>query len=118
MAKTTKTTKASNLASSDTEDNDSLESAISERIEHTAIIGADLSGLRFDQIAAKVFSDYSRCKLQTWINSGELTVNGKTAKTRQKLFSGAELRLSANFSPVSEWHAEDKPINIIKAIWL
>ena len=113
MAKTTKITKPSHLASSDSEDNVSLESALSERIEHTAIIGADLSGLRFDQIAAKVFPDYSRGKLQTWISSGELTVNGKTAKTRQKLFSGAELRLSAEFSPVSEWQAEDKPINIV-----
>ena len=113
MAKKTKITKPSNLASSDSEDSDSEESALSEHIEHTAIIGADLSGLRFDQIAAKVFPDYSRGKLQTWINSGELTVNGKTAKTRQKLFSGAELRLSAEFSPVSEWQAEDKPINIV-----
>ena len=48
MAKTTKMTQASNLTDSDSEDNDSLESALSERIEHTAIIGADLSGLRFD----------------------------------------------------------------------
>mgnify|MGYP001178422977 CR=1 FL=1 len=113
MAKTTKITSSSNPVTDVSNEIGGLEPSLTRRIEHSATIGSDLSGLRFDQIAAKVFSDYSRGKLQAWINSGELTVNGKTAKTRQKIFSGAELRLSAEFIAVTEWQAEDKPIDIV-----
>ena len=36
--------------------------------------------LRLDQAAAQLFPEYSRAKLQAWIKSGELRVDGQAGK--------------------------------------
>ncbi len=61
-----------------------------EKIQLSAEVSADNAGQRLDQVAAELFSGYSRSRLQSWIKSGALTVDGKTAKPRDKL-SGHEL---------------------------
>ena len=36
--------------------------------------------MRLDQVAAALFADYSRARLQKWIRSGDLTIDGRGAK--------------------------------------
>lgn len=73
----------------------------------------ELSGKRFDQIAAELFPDYSRARLQQWIKSGELTVDGAARQVKDKLIAGAQLVLSAQLQPVDEWQAEDIELDIV-----
>ena len=47
-----------------------------------------LAGERFDQVAAQLFSEYSRARLQSWIKSGELTMDGETHKAKVKVMGG------------------------------
>ena len=82
-------------------------------IHRSATITEELSGKRCDQIAAKLFPEFSRGKLQSWITSGELTADNQQCKPRQKLFIGAQLNLTAEFTPVSDWAPESRPINIV-----
>ena len=82
-------------------------------IHRSATITEELSGKRCDQIAAKLFPEFSRGKLQSWITSGELTADNQQCKPRQKLFIGAQLDLTAEFTPVSDWAPESRPINIV-----
>ncbi|MGB1192610.1 MAG: hypothetical protein ACPG3T_06780, partial [Pseudomonadales bacterium] len=82
-------------------------------IHRSAVIPEELSGKRCDQIAAKLFPEFSRGKLQSWISSGELTADNQQCKSRQKLFVGSQLDLTAEFTPVSDWVAESRPINIV-----
>ena len=49
---------------------------MSERIQYQATVLPDQAGHRIDQIAAELFADFSRARLQEWIKSGHLTVNG------------------------------------------
>jgi 23S rRNA pseudouridine1911/1915/1917 synthase len=53
------------------------------------------AGMRLDQVAAELFGDFSRARLQKWIRSGELTVNGRASKPTQRLSGGENLALDA-----------------------
>jgi 23S rRNA pseudouridine1911/1915/1917 synthase len=49
---------------------------MTEIIDRQEIVPDAHNGERFDQVAAQLFPEYSRSRLQTWIKSGELTVDG------------------------------------------
>ncbi|MFT3929820.1 MAG: 23S rRNA pseudouridine(1911/1915/1917) synthase RluD [Spongiibacteraceae bacterium] len=85
----------------------------SSNIAEQVTVPAELSGKRFDQIAAELFPDYSRARLQQWIKSGELTVDGAARQVKDKLLVGARLALHAELRPVDEWQAEDIALDIV-----
>ena len=63
-----------------------------ERIEQQAVVSEEQHGMRFDQVAAELFPDYSRSRLQSWIRAGTLTLDEKSARPRDKVSGGAVLR--------------------------
>ena len=54
-------------------------------INHT-VLDSD-EGNRVDQLVARKFPEYSRAHIQKWIKEGDLLVNGKKVKARQKVNS-------------------------------
>jgi len=66
-----------------------------ERIRISARAASSHAGLRLDQLAAVLFSDYSRARLQKWIRSGELTVDGQVAGLTHRIVGNETLRLDA-----------------------
>src|SRR5690606_25616700 len=76
-----------------------------EKIQLEADAGPEHAGLRLDQVAAEVFDGFSRSRLQSWIKSGALTVNGEAAKPRDKLTGHEHLRLDAEL----EQEVDDAP---------
>ncbi|HEY7886542.1 MAG TPA: 23S rRNA pseudouridine(1911/1915/1917) synthase RluD [Cellvibrionaceae bacterium] len=81
-------------------------------IEHISV-PASMRGQRFDQAAASLFPAYSRARLQSWIKSGELTVNGATVKPREKLLGGEVVHLQATLALQDAWQAEDIALDIV-----
>ncbi len=79
----------------------------------TAKVPEELAGMRLDQCLAEVFPDYSRSKLQTWIKSGRVRVNGVSLKAKYKLDGGEEIQLDAEAEAVLECEAEDIPLDIV-----
>lgn len=79
----------------------------------TVKVPEELAGLRLDQCLAVVFPDYSRSKLQTWVKSGRVRVNGEALKAKAKLEGGEEIRLDAEAEIVLEDCAEAIPLEII-----
>jgi 23S rRNA pseudouridine1911/1915/1917 synthase len=59
----------------------------------------DLSGMRLDQALARLFPQYSRTRLQSWIRSGRVTVDGRAARTRQPVHGGQVIALDAETEP-------------------
>jgi len=51
--------------------------------------------LRLDQAAAQLFPEYSRAKLQAWIKSGELRVDGQAGKASARVAPGALIEINA-----------------------
>lgn len=71
---------------------------MTEVIQHKMILPEELAGLRLDQAAAALFSDYSRARLQSWIKSGALSVNGEQKRPKDKVFQGDEISLQAELT--------------------
>jgi len=47
-----------------------------------------LAGDRLDKVLAHMFPDYSRSRLQAWVEAGRVTVGGAPAKVRQRVTGG------------------------------
>lgn len=73
----------------------------------------DMAGVRLDQVAVSLFPGYSRGRLQNWIKSGNLKVDGKIGKAKTKLLGGETLTLEAETATQDHWEAEDIPLDII-----
>lgn len=86
---------------------------MAETIELTATVPEGLAGSRLDQVAAQLFPDYSRARLQIWIKNGELTVDGEVKKPREKLVSGELLELHAEVEDEERWGAEAIELDIV-----
>lgn len=67
----------------------------SQAINLQASVPEHLDGERLDFVASELFSDYSRSRLQKWIKNGELTVDGRILKGKEKLYPGQMLLLNA-----------------------
>jgi len=80
------------MSPSSPDDDDTDQTDLAEALE----VPQELDGQRLDVVAAQLFSEYSRSRLQAWIADGSLTVNGeKAAKGRQPVHLGDFLRLDA-----------------------
>ncbi|WP_160154499.1 23S rRNA pseudouridine(1911/1915/1917) synthase RluD [Microbulbifer sp. ALW1] len=86
---------------------------MSNQIHIDIEVPAECAGQRFDQIAADLIPDYSRARLQAWIKGGQLTVDGRIGKPKDKLFGGESLQLRAELEPQGEWLPQDMDLNIV-----
>lgn len=73
----------------------------------------NLRGYRLDQAAAKIFTEYSRGRLQAWIREGLLRVDDRPAKVRDKLAGGEWLSLEAEPLVVADWQAQELDLDIV-----
>ena len=71
------------------------------------------SGLRLDQVAAEMFPEYSRSKIQDWIKSGELTLDGRKCKAKLKVFGGELVLINAESQVEGDWLPEAMDLNIV-----
>ncbi len=84
-----------------------------EQIEQDAEVTPAQHGKRLDQVAAELFPDFSRSRLQGWVTSGALTLNGVTVRPRDKVEPGAQLCLRAELEDEVRWSGEDIALTII-----
>ena len=86
---------------------------MSQQIQLSAQVSDQQAGQRLDQVAAELFPDFSRSRLQTWIKSGELTVNGKSCKPREKVIGGEQLAIDAELEAEQSWEAQPIDLDIV-----
>jgi 23S rRNA pseudouridine1911/1915/1917 synthase len=73
-----------------------------------------LAGERLDKVLAKLFPEFSRSRLQTWIEAGRVRIDGAAAKIRQPVPLGAEIRLEPDLLPEQLAFApEPVPLEIV-----
>ncbi|MFG6178648.1 23S rRNA pseudouridine(1911/1915/1917) synthase RluD [Halomonas sp. THAF12] len=72
-----------------------------------------MAGLRLDQAAAELFADFSRERLKTWIKDGALTLDGRPAKPKDKVYGGEALALEAVIEDDTRFEPEDIPLDVI-----
>ncbi len=74
----------------------------------TKSIPDELAGQRLDQALAKMFPEYSRSRLKSWLLAGAITVDGQSPRPRDAVLGGESVVLS----PVAEAtvNADPEPI--------
>lgn len=70
----------------------------------------NLAGQRFDRVIAKMFPEFSRARLQTWIKAGKVLVDGEQLKPREKLHGGESIRL--HIEPDALVHTEAQALTL------
>ncbi len=83
------------------------------RVEAEGIVTSELGGTRLDQVAARLFADFSRERLKRWIACGDLRLNGATSKATAKVKVGDCLQLCTELTTDEDWHTPaDLPFGV------
>jgi len=86
---------------------------MSEPLNLERTVTSEYSHQRVDHIAVQLFPEYSRSKLQGWIVSGELTIDGQTRKCKEKLTGSEIMRLNASLEVEQDHQPQNIPIDVI-----
>ncbi len=70
-------------------------------------------GQRIDQVAATIWSDFSREKLKQWLKEGHLLVNGNSVKPKYKCEGFELLNLEVELEAQTRSLPEDIPLDIV-----
>jgi len=65
----------------------------------TAVIPQSLAGERLDKAIAQLFPEFSRSRLQSWIETGRVTVDGEPARVRAKVPRDAVVVVTPDLLP-------------------
>jgi 23S rRNA pseudouridine1911/1915/1917 synthase len=84
-----------------------------KEIHHQGVVSPELSGKRLDQVLARLFSDYSRSRLQGWIREGRVQVDGRLRKAKEKVWAGEQITLRALLEDRDGCEAEDIPLDLL-----
>lgn len=80
----------------------------------TAAVPDALAGERLDKVLAKVFPEFSRSRLQSWVEAGRVRVNGVPSKVRQPVPLGARIELVPDLLPEQlAFTAQPVELNVI-----
>jgi 23S rRNA pseudouridine1911/1915/1917 synthase len=86
---------------------------MSDSLVLEAEVPFDMGNHRVDQIAVKLFSEYSRSRIKQWILNGELKVDDHLVKPKDKLKGGEFIEVNAAIVVEDRWEAQDIDIEVV-----
>jgi 23S rRNA pseudouridine1911/1915/1917 synthase len=79
-----------------------------------ATVPAELGGMRFDQALARLFPQYSRNRLQVWLKSGHITVQGRALAASDPVSGGERVVLEPPRQPdATAPRAQRMPLKVV-----
>lgn len=85
-----------------------------QNIHLQQVIDEELAGLRLDKALAKLFPQYSRAQLQSWVEQGFTTLDNKVVtKNKQLVYPGQAIEIKAVLEDSERWEGENIPLDII-----
>jgi 23S rRNA pseudouridine1911/1915/1917 synthase len=84
-----------------------------EQLQLNATIPEDMAGKRLDQVLAVLFSEHSRTRLQEWIKNGQVRVNNKIMRQRDKVLGGESVEIITSFAIRDSFEAEEIELQIV-----
>ena len=79
----------------------------------SAIVPAEMGGMRLDQALARLFHQYSRNRLQEWLRAGHITVDGRTARPRMPVTGGEKISVAPPRPPDAAPRAQRMPLKVV-----
>ena len=91
---------------------------VDEGVDSMAPIELELTpiacGERLDKVISRLVPQFSRSRMQLWIEAGFVTVDGKTAKTKATVYGDEKVVILPQTAPEDEaFKAEAMPLNIV-----
>ncbi len=71
------------------------------------------AGRRLDQVLAELFPQYSRSRLSAWLKAGQVSVDGRAMRPRDKVFGGEAVELCPEMEADERWQAQAIPLDIV-----
>ena len=84
-----------------------------KEIHLKALVSDQQAGLRLDQALSQMFPDYSRSRLQTWIKAGQVTVDGKELRPRDRVYGGEEVVIETVIEEDEGYQSQDIPLDVV-----
>ncbi len=78
----------------------------------TTRIPGEMANLRLDRVLARLFPDFSRTRLQQWLKSGHIQVDGISRRPRDRVIGGEFIELIPVLDSDERWEAQALPLNI------
>jgi len=76
-------------------------------------VPAESAGLRLDQALAQLLPQYSRARLQEWIQAGAVQVDGRRLRGKDRLLGGEQVWIEARIEPERVLEPESMPLDVI-----
>jgi 23S rRNA pseudouridine1911/1915/1917 synthase len=80
---------------------------------HSLALPGDLAGLRLDQALARALPQYSRARLQSWIEAGAIEVDGRKLRAKDKVLGGEQVHIEARLEADEQVSAEELPLEVV-----
>jgi len=80
---------------------------------HQIAFPPDSAGRRLDQALAQLLPQYSRTRIQRWIEEGAVRVNGLAAKARDVVVGGQSATVEARLPEETRVAAQEMPLDIV-----
>jgi 23S rRNA pseudouridine1911/1915/1917 synthase len=80
---------------------------------HSLALPGNLAGLRLDQALARALPQYSRARLQGWIEAGAIEVDGRQLRAKDKVLGGEQVHIEARLEADEQVAAEAMPLEVV-----
>jgi 23S rRNA pseudouridine1911/1915/1917 synthase len=80
---------------------------------HSLALPEELQGLRLDQALARALPQYSRARLQSWIEAGAIQVDGRRLRAKDKVVGGERVEIEAQLEVDAQVAPEAMPLEIV-----
>lgn len=80
---------------------------------HSLVLPAAAAGLRLDQALARALPQYSRARLQGWIEAGAVLVDGRQLRPKDKVLGGEQVEVTARLEADARVAPEAQPLTVI-----
>lgn len=84
-----------------------------KNIKFKTLVTQEFAGWRLDLLLTKLMKEYSRAKIQFWIESGDVLVNKQNILKKSKIKEGDLIVVNAKLDEIIEQEPENIPLNII-----
>jgi 23S rRNA pseudouridine1911/1915/1917 synthase len=89
------------------------DAGVTEFRTHSLALPPELQGLRLDQALARALPQYSRARLQSWIEAGAIQVDGRRLRAKDKVVGGEQVQIEAQLEVREQVAAEAIPLEIV-----
>ncbi|MGH8295625.1 MAG: 23S rRNA pseudouridine(1911/1915/1917) synthase RluD [Steroidobacteraceae bacterium] len=86
--------------------------ALAEFRSHSLVLPASAAGSRLDRVLARELPQYSRARLQGWIEAGAVRVDGRQPRAKDKVLGGEHVEIAARLEPDDRVAPEARPLEV------